>query len=136
MKSGDQLTPIVKQGDIAPSGNFIEVLDPSLRGNTVAFTGFLSDPKSGSQSVGIFLGSGGPLTTLVKTGDAAPVGTFSDFDNPSFDGSQLAFQGTDEGGPAVYKYESGTLTSIARVGEPAPSGTFDFFPTHWSAATR
>jgi hypothetical protein len=106
-------------------GNFTQVGDASLYGETVAFVGRYFHPESGTESVGVFLGSGGPLTTLIKSGDAAPIGAFSEFGNPSFDGNRLAFHGRDGGGSAIYKYQNGTLTLIARIGDTAPSGTFD-----------
>jgi hypothetical protein len=65
--TGGSLTTIVKVGDPAPEGTFLSGPPrvPEISGDVVAFNGFY-----GSGSQGIFTGNGGPLTTIVKEGDA------------------------------------------------------------------
>jgi len=72
---------------------------------------------NGGTDTGIFTGSGGALTTIVKLGDAAPVGTFTDFGPLSVSGDTTAFVGAYTGGSGLFMGSSGTLTSILLQGD-------------------
>ncbi len=123
--TGGALTTIVKTGDAAPSGTFTFVHSPALSGDTVAFQGNYS--SGSSSSTGIFTGTGGALTTIVKTGDPAPNGTFTSVSSPAVSGDRAAFQGNYAGGNGIFTSAGGALTTIAKSGDPAPSGTFTGF---------
>jgi hypothetical protein len=87
----------------------------------VAFRGFYSGGH------GIFTGSGGPTITIAKTGDAAPSGTFTFFNDPAISGSTVAFTGNYSSGSGIFTGSGGPLTTIAKTGDAAPSGTFTSF---------
>jgi hypothetical protein len=98
---------------------------PAISGNTVAFYGQFA-PRNG-----IFKGSGGAVTTIVKTGDPVPTGSsFSalglrDF---SISGRTVAFFGIDNSPPpnrnGIFAGSGGPLTKVVARGDPAPTGTF------------
>lgn len=119
---GGPLEPIVTTGDAAPTGTFGFKLPfgaPAISSGTVAFHGIYS---AGS---GLFSGSGGALTTIVKTGDPAPSGTFSAFSDPSISGTKVAFSaGYSGGNGGIFVGEGGALTTVARTGDAAPTGVF------------
>ena len=65
------LTKIAKSGDVAPigtfdQGGFLDFGFPAISGDTVAFSGNYGN----GSGEGIFTGNGGPLTTVIKTGDS------------------------------------------------------------------
>jgi hypothetical protein len=125
-------TTIAKQGDPAPSGDFPSLFSASggvdVRGGTVVFRGQYT---GGS---GIFTGSGGPLTTIAKTGDASPVGAVAGIAGATdlgISGNSVAFTAlvsTPATQVVVFRSTAGTLTPIAKTGDPAPSGTFISLP--------
>jgi hypothetical protein len=124
--NGGALTTIVKTGDMAPTGTFIGFAIPSISGSTVAVNG--AYPGS-IFDTGIFRGSSGPVTTIVKEGDTAPSGTFTDFSNASISGSTVAFVGRYAAGAqeAVFTDDGSSRTTIVTEGDAAPSGTFTSF---------
>jgi hypothetical protein len=95
----------------APTGLFDDFgIHPSISGSTVAFLGRY-DSSNGAE--GIFTGSGGALTTIAKTGDMAPSGTFDDgFGDPSISGSTVAFKGDFNAG------SEGVSPAAAGCGRP------------------
>jgi hypothetical protein len=122
--SGGALTTIVKKGDPGEFGPFAFVRGPSISSDNVAFYGAFGDLR---QSNGIFVGDGGPLTTIVLGRDPAPVGTFTGFGNPSISGSNVAFFALYREPPSdffegVFVGSGGTLTTIAKTGDLAPTG--------------
>jgi hypothetical protein len=125
------LTTIAKQGDPAPGGGTFRTgplwcSEPSLSGDNVAFQGLFGP---GAQS-GVFVGNGGPLTTIAKTGDAAPLGTFTSFVVPVISGDNVAFRGVyGDSGQGIFVGSGGPLTTIAKTGDDAPSGVFESFGT-------
>jgi formylglycine-generating enzyme required for sulfatase activity len=117
----EPLTTIAKQGDIAPSGRFLSDLrQPSISGNSVAFNG------SGSGGSGIYVGSGGPLTTIVESNDPAPEGVFSHtgFRHPVIAGETVAFQGFYGPTPlqptftGIFTGSGGDVTTVIKTGDP------------------
>jgi hypothetical protein len=105
----------------APSGTFDSfALNVSISGTTVAFQGSYSGGE------GVFVGDGATLTTIAKTGDAAPVGMFRGFTGPAIDGETVAFSAGYNGGSGVFKTSGATLTTIARTGDVVPSTGLSF----------
>jgi len=123
--SGGAFTTIVKRGDPGPAGPYAIVSDPAISGDTVAFFGAFGDVL---QTVGIFMGSGGPITTIALRGDPAATNTFSPFGPPAISGNTVAFRGgyASSSGPAsgIFTGSGGALTTIIQSGNPAPSGAF------------
>ena len=78
--SGGSLTEIQREGEAAPDGNgvFNSTQSTSVRvnnSNRVAFWSSLRDTAGGStDDSGIFLGSGGTITQIVREGGSAPDG--------------------------------------------------------------
>ena len=122
---GGPLTTIAKTGDAAPSGTFTTFGSPAVEASAQfslplpALTAFRGIYASGS---GIFLGSGGALTTMIKTGDPAPSGTFGVFGDlslSSVNGSggipvpAVAFGAGFDGSAGIFTLSNGTLTTIA-----------------------
>jgi hypothetical protein len=130
--SGGPLTTIVLQGDPAPPGGTFGDLaasateGPTISGNTVAFSG----PFGGLGDNGVFTGSGGSLTTIVKSGDLAPAGTFNlnGLGNPATSGGTLSFYGGfDLTEAAIFTASGGSLAPAISSGDLAPTGTFEDF---------
>lgn len=114
---GGELTTIVKSGDPGPTGFFWGFRDLSLSGENVAFVGGITDPREMS---GVFVGNGGPLTTIAYKRDPAPSGIFWDFRDPKLSGDTVAFQATYGIGPlddGVFTGFGGSLTTIAKQGD-------------------
>ena len=134
-------TTIAKTGDDAPANSTFYNFDGtsldhtrfpgSISLNTVAFRGEYDVGQ------GIFTGTGGAFTTFVKTGDAAPNGTFTVFGDPALSESSafafqpvpvVAFVGIYTGGQGVF-VKSGnnffhtvattsTLSGVGDFGDP------------------
>lgn len=125
--TGGSLTTIVKSGDPGPVAPFGLVSDPAISGNKVAFHASFGDVL---QSSGIFVGSGGPLTTIAFERDPAPVGTFVAFSEPAISGDTVAFRGIF--GPSsnrktgIFTGSGGTLTTITLTNFSAPSISGEF----------
>jgi hypothetical protein len=97
---------------------------PAISGNTVAFYGQFG-PRNGK-----FKGSGGAVTSIVKTGDPVPSGSsFSALGlrDLSISGETVAFFGIDSG-PAnrhgIFTGSGGALTKIVARGDTTQNGTF------------
>lgn len=115
----------------APSGLFTTFRsDPAISGGTVAFEGNFG---GGGASRGIFTGNGGSITTIAKTGDVAPLGTFTDFGlrGATISGGMTVFYGRYTQGPSYYEGifsgNGGPKTTIAKTGDAAPYGKFTIF---------
>jgi hypothetical protein len=128
-KSGETLTTISKTGDLLPSTELpIEGFgrDVAVSQDRVAF----SASYAGGSQQGIFVGSGGALTTIARTGDVSSAGTLADIhDGPAIRGSTVAFASTvgDDTTTGIFVGNGGELTTIAVTGDPAPVGVFDAF---------
>jgi sulfatase modifying factor 1 len=121
-KSGAALTTIAKSGDAAPTGVFTDFSSRlSISGSTAAFLAFYNN----STESGVFTGNGGPLTTIVKTGDAAPVGTFSSVGYPATNGSQIAFKASFENYnlDGIFVSSGGVLAEVISEGDSLFGGT-------------
>ena len=141
--SGGALTQVVREEQAAPdsNGTISSIDSPSLNASgQVAFQGFLTGTSGGfSDDTGIFLGSGGALTRIVREGDSAPDsnGAFGFTAPPVLnDAGQVAFRGglsgtsggsSDQNG--IFLSSGGTVIQVARGGEAAPdgNGTIRFF---------
>jgi hypothetical protein len=96
---------------------------PAISGSTVAFFGAYGGNH------GIFVGDGGSLLTIAKTGDSAPSGTFNRLSDITISDDTVAFHGrfaalgqsTQFG---VFSGDGGSPTTIAKTGDAASSGVF------------
>jgi hypothetical protein len=131
--AGGALTQIASQNQVTSFGILGQVTqgDPVLNdAGEMAFPATITLPAASS---GIFRGSGGTLTRIARSGDAAPAGpgTLTGFPfRPRINASgQVAFQ-AQLGGPGVtasndmgvFLGSGGALTQIAREGDAAPVG--------------
>jgi hypothetical protein len=118
-------TNIADTNTVAPNGGtFTRFTDPVISGNTAAFVG------SYGTSHGIFTGSGGALTTIIKQGDSGPFGPFRSASAPSIGDGAVAFRagfGDVLQSSGIFVGSGGPLTAIALSGDPGPSGTFRAF---------
>jgi hypothetical protein len=146
--NGGALTTIAKTGDPAPSSNFTGFGNPAVE--TSAIFGLGSPQLTAFRGVypggsGIFTGSGGALTTMIKTGDAAPSGEFTDFGDPSFSSVNgpggtpipaVAFRGTYGAKSGIFVKSNGIVTPIATT-DTFPAISFgDPYLLHSSVAFR
>jgi hypothetical protein len=125
-KSGGTLTTIATIGDVVPSTSSpIEGFgDVAISGQTIAFQA----SYDGGAQQGVFTGSGGPLTTIAKVGDATALGLLAQIDsNPHIGGATVAFSATlgDGATSAVFARSGGALTTICKTGDAAPVGSVD-----------
>lgn len=109
---------------------------PSLNRGTVAFTRYF-DVGAATLRPGIFMGNGGPLTTIVDW--LTPVPNlpsgefFGSLGNPSLDSGQVAFTGSTASGSGqgIYKSTGNALETVVDTSTQvpgAPAGTnFTFF---------
>lgn len=117
--TGGAVSTIAKVGDPAPIGTFSQFnATPDTDSGTAVF---VASYNSGANK-GLFTKNGGTLTTIAKSGDAAPSGTFTDFDSVMIDGNVISFGANSNG---IYKWQGGSITTIAKGGDAAPVGVFD-----------
>ncbi len=112
-------TRIVSAGDAAPPGGTFSAIDANygLSGGTAAFRGLYGNQE------GIFIGAGGPLTTIAKKGDSTPSGeTFSSVLDPTISGGTVAFLGSFAGGSGIFTGNGGALSSVVKTGDESPGG--------------
>jgi hypothetical protein len=146
--NGGPLTKIVQTGDPAPSGTFTGFGNAASATSSFSFgpadnraTAFHGSYPGGS---GVFLGNGGPLTTIAKTGDTTPSGSFIYFGDPALSAAHgpsgipepiVAFRGSYAGGSGIFTGRGGSLTTIATtaslgavtLGDPSLRGEFIAF---------
>jgi CSLREA domain-containing protein len=144
--SGGPITKLVAAGDATPIGGTFSnfgVVPVVNNSNDVVFWATVN---GGRAAEGIFVrSSGGVISKLVATGDAAPGGgTFTSFQ--SFAGTPIpvtnnlgdvSFWATRSvGGEGVFLYSGGTVSKVASVGDSAPGGgTFTTFVSGAGYAT-
>ncbi|MGD9634448.1 MAG: pentapeptide repeat-containing protein [Pirellulales bacterium] len=112
-------TLIAGVGSPTPLGGTFDWIDPNfdLSGPTVAFRGI-----TGSEE-GIFTGAGGELSTIVKKGDATPLGGYFDAVlDPTITGNTVAFVGTFAGGSGIFTGDGGALATIVKTGDTTQDG--------------
>ena len=129
---GGTLTALAKTGDVAPVGTFTDFGSlPSISDGTTAFLG----KYNGGADSGIFTSSGGSLTTIIKTGDAAPIGTFNSFTDPVIRGDTIAFVGSYNGfnDQGIFTLSGGHLTKVIALGDPLFGGTVSGLPPDGSS---
>jgi hypothetical protein len=118
---------------------FVPMADTTLPAPTGTFTSFDDDPsvRSGAAFVGNYPGGSGVftrsffggVTTLAKTGDAAPSGVFTSFGDTAgrdFTVSYHATYGASQSG-IFQQTGNGPRTTIAKTGDAAPMGVFTGF---------
>jgi hypothetical protein len=132
IRSGGTTTTIAQPGDSTASGliynNRFEFMPyVGFNGDTVVFWGFFLDPNNPDpDDNAIFAGSGGPLSVIVKRGDAAPIGTFDGFQwSPSISGDTVAFAGffDDHQQSGIFTNTNGSLTTVVQTGDLLFGGT-------------
>ncbi len=138
--NGIQTIPIVREGDAVPggNGNFAGFSYIGLNNNgQVAFKGGLTGTSGGSaDDTGIWRGSGGALTTIVREGQYAPdggvfaPGIYNGFARPALnDSGQVAFFAEVAGSTSdtgIWRGSGGTLTTIVQDGQAPPDGNGSF----------
>jgi hypothetical protein len=134
LRSGDTTTQIYHYGDPI-SGIPIGPLPGgptrlSVSGDTVVFAGQSGFPGPGSQIEAVVAVDGGTPTLIAKTGDPAPIGTFSKFlrgfwtgENPSISGATIVFSasyGVDPEDPSegIFTSTNGVLATVIKSGDP------------------
>ena len=147
--SGGAVTQIVRQNDPAPDGNgqFGSGLSDYVFNDLgqVGFTNTLTGTVGGNNdSRGVFRGSGGAVTQVVRQGQAAPDGngTFKSFVFPSMGNTgEIAFTGTLDGtsggssdDKGMFKSDGITTTQIIREGQSVPNGVGVYTSTPFDAA--
>jgi hypothetical protein len=122
--NGQDIVKIVQSGDAAPVGVFGSGRSfgfPTISGESVAFAGSFGVGGQPTNN-GIFVGDGGPLRVIAKTGDPAPNGVFIGFNVPSIAGEYVAFTGLYSGSipsaQALFVADGSSLSSIIATGEP------------------
>ena len=92
---------------------------PDIDNGVVAFSG----NYGGHQR--LFTSSGGQVTEIVRTGQAAPTGFFSGFLDPSISDVRVAFNaGFGNGQRGIFVGDGGPLTTLVRTAVSTPVGTF------------
>jgi hypothetical protein len=139
--SGGVITRIAREGQTVPDGNgkysFFKMPALNDSGQVAFDVGLDFTSGGGADNSGIFRGSGGFTTQIVREGQAAPDGngTFSFFSGPALnDSGQVAFHGglsgtSDNSGTGIFRGSGGTITRIARKvqGAPDANGSFTNF---------
>jgi hypothetical protein len=134
--SGGAITQILRKGQSAPDSNgaIFGFTAPVLNNNAqVAFSAQLTGTSGGAtDSNGMFLGSGGPITQIARGGQSAPGGNgvFSVFSPPTLNDNGLVVFPADLTGTSggttdnngIFAGSGGALTQIAREGQSAPDG--------------
>jgi hypothetical protein len=129
--SGGTVTRIAREGQAAPDGNgtFLNLFGAALNNlGQVGFYGGLSGVSPGGSEFGIFRGSGGALTRIIREGQSAPDGdgTFSAFDGFVMNNAgQAAFWGQLDGSirdSGYFRGSGGAIARIVREGQAAPDG--------------
>src|SRR5262249_19752617 len=131
--TGGALTTIAKAGDAAPGGIFADFTQ-GMVGISAGGTAFQSTLTDGSLE--IVNASGGTLTKIVKTGDAAPVGTFTSLSSFSTGDTAVAFLAVYGSGSGIFRSSGGSPVAIVKTGDAAPSGTFTSLGTPSIAGSK
>lgn len=71
----------------------------------------------------------GPFQTVVKTGNAAPSGTFSAFSTPTIGGGLVTYRGTYGANASIFLDNGTTRSVVASVGDSTPVGAITSFGT-------
>lgn len=129
---------IARRGQAALGGGVLDLLDVSLpsfnESGQIAFVAGLANSVGGAfLGQAVYVGDGGALTEVARSGNAAPGGgTLGSLSHPLVNGAgQVAFAATlsGVGGSGIFRRDGGqgTLVPIVRTGQQAPDGdgTFD-----------
>jgi hypothetical protein len=124
-KDSGKVTTIAKHGDTAPIGTFRTIRDAALGGESVAFFADYGEFPFDPTGVGIFTGSGGPLKTVIRTGDSLFGSRITDFDASQFSISNSRVFGFDSGSTGniafVYRLANGRAGVALAMPVPEPS---------------
>jgi hypothetical protein len=134
MSNGTVTTNIARGGangsPTPDGGTFFAFNDPTISGDTVAFSANYNNVTGSRQ--GIFTHIGGTTSTIASYrfgggGSATPNGgTFTDVGNPSISGNTVAFRGSYAGGTGtfgIFASTNGVLNSVIREGDVAFDST-------------
>lgn len=130
LRADGRLRTVAVTGRPAPTGGRFTVFNDVILGDrdTVVFLGRTSDRVA---QQGLYLTRGGPIASIVATGQPAPGGgEFTDFANPTINAQDVvAFVGRlGQGGEGIFTSIEGSMTPVVLSGQPAPAGgTFQFF---------
>lgn len=140
--NGGVQTQIVQLTQAAPDGNgqFQDLLDVAVNGSgQVAFASFMDNlAVANVGDKGVFRGSGGAITQILRSGQPAPVGSgvIDDFGDSQVSINAFgqvatgvflrATAGGNSDNHAILRGSGGPLTQIAREGQPAPDGNGEF----------
>jgi pimeloyl-ACP methyl ester carboxylesterase len=124
--SGGAITTLVSAGDPTPIGGTFSGV--SLRDVNASGAVLFEGPVSGgTASRGLFIVSGGSVSTVAYLGQSTPLGgTFSNLVDGSInEGEDVVFTGKLSGGSAsegIFVFSSGTLSKIVAPNDPVPTG--------------
>ncbi|MEE9173080.1 MAG: choice-of-anchor tandem repeat NxxGxxAF-containing protein [candidate division NC10 bacterium] len=126
--AGGTIRKVAQQSDPVPGGGrfhpFFSDMTTTL--NDAGEVAFAATVSGSTAPVGIFLGDGRVVLSLVRSGDPAPGGgSFTSVRDPSLnDAGAVAFRGmlgsSTEG--IFLRSSTGQLTAVARTDDPAPRG--------------
>ncbi len=114
------------------TGNFTGFIGPSVNAGDVAFAGLgVTNPPSGSASVGIYLYDGITLHPVVDRNTPIPGGTgnFTSFGSvfgPALDAGNVAFVARGSNTNGIYLYDGIKLQVVVDTNTPIPGGTGNF----------
>jgi hypothetical protein len=129
---GGNPTLIAKVGDSSPAGGTFSSLHSPV--TTASGTTVFWGSGGPLASIGIFSSTGGVVSKVVQTGDAAPIGTFSPFSPKQYrpiQGNTMAFAAAYNNNNAmgifIKDLSSGLLTQVISTADAAPIGNFTSF---------
>ncbi len=124
--TGGSTTTVTTVSGEAPFRAYTYLGNPAISSGVTAFFGNFTG--TGGFGQGIFSDSGGPTTTIAKTGDRAPTGMLGGFSAPAVSGNTVAFHANyDNCCQGIFTSSGGPLTTIAKKGDTAVYGTFASF---------
>jgi hypothetical protein len=135
-KIANRWTPVLEKGMPAPAGGTFNGADrfSALNdANTAAVTGDVTDSAAGPAGDGVFLWSGGKLTTVARPGTKVDSGVLTRAWRPTLSPNAIvAFEGTTTDSPdsstpySAYIAKDGVITELATPNTPVPASTDNF----------
>jgi hypothetical protein len=119
---------VADSGSSLPDGGIFGAFgqEPSISAGSVAFEGIYSTLPG--LRFGVFTGSGGPVTRVAGSGDAAPIGYFAQVGRIVNDGNRVVAWGNYgplNGSGEIFKYDHSGRTTIVKTGDLGPLMPFD-----------
>ena len=120
---GVAMTKVAAVGDPTPlGGTFAFIFAPAQ--NQVGQVAFLADVVDGQAERGVFLASGGKITTVAALGAASPLGTLSSLSLPALNNAgEVVFAvaaGAESGVRGILRASGGTVEKVLAEGEATP----------------